>query len=61
MGYNDGCCWNIDCNRQQLVNFTGFNPFNETDHYHDLCEIENWKNQTEVREMVQVLYIPWVL
>ena len=52
MGYNDGCCLNINCNRQQLLNFTGFNPFNETDHYHDLCEIENWKNQTEVCEMV---------
>lgn len=57
MGYNDGCCLNINCNRQQLVNFTGFNPFNETDHYHDLCEIENWKNQTEV-EICRLAKLP---
>lgn len=54
MGHTHGCFWNIDCN-PQLVNFTGFNPFNETDHYHDLCEIKNWKNQTEVREKVQCM------
>ncbi|CAG2256696.1 AMY [Mytilus edulis] len=57
MGYTDGCCWNVDCDKQQLVNFTGFSPFNRSEDYHSLCEIMNWKNQTEV-ELCRLAKLP---
>lgn len=42
MGYPLGCDWN-PCDHGKLINFTGFVPFNLTEHYHTLCAI-NFSN-----------------
>ncbi|KAK3087038.1 hypothetical protein FSP39_000766 [Pinctada imbricata] len=57
MGYNHGCFWSHECTKDQLTNFTGFSPFNQTEHYHTLCEITDWKNQNEV-ELCRLAKLP---
>ena len=28
--------------------YSGINPFNQTSHYHPLCQIKDWNNQEQV-------------
>lgn len=46
MGNPYGC--RHGCDKEHLLNFTGFSPFNDPAHFHSYCEIENWSNQTQV-------------
>ena len=52
MGYPHGCDWpgspNNTCDEVGLQNFTGFTPFDKSEHYHKLCYIYDFENQTQV-------------
>lgn len=57
MGYPYDCLWSKQCTREQLLNFTGFVPFDKDSHYHELCEIKDFSNQTEV-ELCRLAQLP---
>ena len=37
-----------ECDDQQLQNFTGLTPFDQAEHYHTICPIVDYENQTQV-------------
>ncbi|XP_071090122.1 uncharacterized protein [Haliotis cracherodii] len=49
MGRTSGCS-DRSCPTKKLTNFTEFVPFDQQEHYHELCYIQESSNQSEIEE-----------